>query len=265
MDTLQASEFPVRRQWIVAAGVDACCRQQMVEQVLAWAARRDSRYVCFSNAHMLIEARDDPGFASVLAAADLMMPDGRPLVWMLRATGTREQQQVRGPDAMRWLCEAAAARGVPVGFLGSTAEVLAAIRERASRDFPGLRIVFAHSPPFRALSAAEDAQLVEAINHAAPGLLFVGLGCPKQERWMAEHRGQVRAVMLGVGAAFDLYAGRVAEAPPWISRLGLEWAYRLAREPRRLLGRNLRTSPRFAAHALWQLLVGEPTSRGATR
>lgn len=242
------------RIWLVAAGVDACSPEQMRRTVVDWAGRRESRYACFCNAHMMMEARDDAGFRSILDRSDLVLPDGRPLVWMLRRLGHRQQQQVRGPDAMRMLSAAAVASGIKVGFYGAVNSVLEAIVARATFDFPGLQVAYRHAPPFRALTEEEDAAVVDSINQSGAGLLFVGLGCPKQERWMAEHRGRVRAVMLGVGAAFDLYAGRVREAPRWVSRAGLEWAYRLRSEPRRLLGRNLRTGPRFAGLALRQVL-----------
>jgi N-acetylglucosaminyldiphosphoundecaprenol N-acetyl-beta-D-mannosaminyltransferase len=228
---------------------------------MSWAAARQSRSVCYSNAHMLIEAKDDPGFARLLHDADLVLPDGRPLAWMLRILGSRGQQQLRGPDGMRLLLAHAAEAGMPVGFYGSTDEVLAGIMARVCREHPRLDIAYVHSPPYRELTPPEDSEVVERINASGARLLFVGLGCPKQERWMAQHRGRVQSVMLGVGAAFDLYSGRIAESPPWISRLGLEWAYRFAREPRRLLARNLVAHPRFAIEALMQLVAGSGTGK----
>lgn len=251
--TANPATFPRLR--VVTSGVDACTHEQMTTLVLEWARERASCYGCFCNAHMLIEAVDDSAFQAIVTAADLVLPDGRAVVWMLRALGQRKQPQIRGPDAMRLLCAAAAAHGIKVGFYGSVDTVLDAIGAYAERDFPGLQISYRHAPPFRPLSPAEDEAIVAAVNESGVGLLFIGLGCPKQEHWMAEHRGRIKAVMLGVGAAFDFYAGRVPEAPRWISHFGFEWAYRLAREPRRLLGRNLRTSPRFAARAIMQLLT----------
>ena len=252
---------PFPRLWIVASGVDGCTLAQMTEQVVGWAETAQSRYVCFCNAHMMCEAKDDDSFQGVLLQADLILPDGRPLVWMLRALGRQGQPQVRGPDGMRSVCQAAVTKDIPVGFFGSQDSVLDGILARAARDFPGLRVGYRYSPPFRPLTPDEDEAIIADINRSGVRILFVGLGCPKQERWMASHSGRIRAVMMGVGAAFDLYAGRVPEAPRWISRLGFEWAYRLAREPRRLLGRNLRTSPRFAAMAIYQLLRHPGASR----
>jgi N-acetylglucosaminyldiphosphoundecaprenol N-acetyl-beta-D-mannosaminyltransferase len=132
--------------------------------------------------------------------------------------------------------------------------VIDSIVERARRDFPDLKIVYAFSPPFRPLTREEDEKITSEINMAAPDILFMGLGCPKQENWMAEHREKVTAVMLGVGASFDFFAGNVKESPDWLGRLGLEWLYRLTQEPRRLWRRYLILNPRFMVLALRQLL-----------
>ena len=144
--------------------------------------------------------------------------------------------------------------GLSVGFYGGRQEVLEAIKARAARDFPKLNIAYAYAPPFRELSEEEDAKVVAGINEATPDILFVGLGCPKQENWMAAHRGEVKAVMVGVGAAFDFYAGNLREAPEWLSNIGLEWLFRLAMEPRRLWRRYLFLNPRFMWLAARQLL-----------
>ena len=152
-------------------------------------------------------------------------------------------------------------RGIPVGFLGGAPEVLAALVRNLQADFPGLPVVFQDSPPFRALSADEDRALVQAVNASGARILFVGLGCPKQERWMAAHAAgtehPVRAVMLGVGAAFDFHAGMLRQAPEWMQQRGLEWLFRLAVEPRRLWKRYLKHNPRFAVLAMRELLAGE--------
>jgi N-acetylglucosaminyldiphosphoundecaprenol N-acetyl-beta-D-mannosaminyltransferase len=142
---------------------------------------------------------------------------------------------------------------VPVGFHGGRPEVLDALVPALRARFPGLDVVYAVSPPFRPLTPDEDAQTVDDINRSGASILFVGLGCPKQERWMAEHRGRVRAVMLGVGAAFDMHAGMLRQAPRMLQRTGLEWAFRLAIEPRRLWRRYARHNPRFAARMLLEL------------
>jgi N-acetylglucosaminyldiphosphoundecaprenol N-acetyl-beta-D-mannosaminyltransferase len=154
---------------------------------------------------------------------------------------------------MIMLCRHAADNNISVGFYGGQQVVLDAIRERAKRDFPDLNIVYAYSPPFRPLTADEDEKITNEINAAAPDILFMGLGCPKQENWMAAHREKLTAVMLGVGASFDFFAGNVRESPEWMGRLGLEWLYRLTQEPNRLWRRYLILNPRFMWLALQQL------------
>jgi N-acetylglucosaminyldiphosphoundecaprenol N-acetyl-beta-D-mannosaminyltransferase len=246
---------------ILGSPVHPTSHAAATELVLAWAGRRESRFVCLANVHMIMEAHDTPAFRAVLDAADLVCPDGMPLVWALRGKGAARQRRVSGPDLTLELCAAARDAGVPVGFYGGRPEVLAALVPELHDRFPGLDVVYAVSPPFRQLTPAEDAQTVENINRSGARILFVGLGCPKQERWMAAHRGRIRAVMLGVGAAFDMHAGMLRQAPRVLQRAGLEWAFRLAMEPRRLWRRYARHNPRFAARILLEL-AQERLARG---
>jgi N-acetylglucosaminyldiphosphoundecaprenol N-acetyl-beta-D-mannosaminyltransferase len=155
---------------------------------------------------------------------------------------------------MLHVCEAAARADIPIGLLGSSEHTLDELARRLGARFAGLRIVYRHAPPFRALTPAEDAQVVADCLASGVRVLFVALGCPKQELWMAEHVGRIQAVMMGVGAAFAFHAGEVEQAPPWMQARGLEWLFRLSREPRRLAGRYLRHNPRFVARALPALL-----------
>ena len=211
-----------------------------------------------ANVHMVMEAYDDPAFREAVNRADLVTPDGMPLVWVLQRKGFDLKDRVYGPTLTLWVLEAAARQGVPVGFYGGRPDVLDALIDTVQARFPALRILFRESPPFRALSDAEDQAVVQAINAAGARLLFVGLGCPKQEQWMDAHAGSgangVRAVMLGVGAAFDFHAGTLRQAPAWMQARGLEWLFRLAVEPRRLWKRYLKHNPRFAVLALRELL-----------
>jgi N-acetylglucosaminyldiphosphoundecaprenol N-acetyl-beta-D-mannosaminyltransferase len=239
--------------WILGMRVDPTSYEEATEKVLAWAAAGESRYVCVANVHMVMEAHDDPSFRALVNAADLVTPDGMPLVWMLRKLGYPHQERVCGPELTSRVCAEAARRGVPVGFYGGHPEALEALVRNLSARFPGLRVVYAYSPPFRPLTPEEDERVTEEINASGARILFVGLGCPKQEWWMAEHKGRVRAVMLGVGAAFDFHAGRVRQAPVWMQRAGLEWLFRLVQEPRRLWRRYLKHNPRFLFLAFLQL------------
>jgi N-acetylglucosaminyldiphosphoundecaprenol N-acetyl-beta-D-mannosaminyltransferase len=256
----------VEARRILGTRVDATSYEHAAGAVLGWAGRGESRYVCVATVNNLIEAYDDPAYRQVMEDADLVTPDGMPLVWALRLLGVGRASRVYGPDLTPVLCERAAALGVPVGFYGSTPEVLGDLAAELARRYPRLRVVYAVSPPFRPLTAAEDADMVARVNASGARLLFVGLGAPKQERWMAGHQGRVEVVMVGVGAAFDFLAGRKRQAPANLQRLGLEWLFRLASEPRRLWRRYLYRNPRFVALFVAQLVRGRlagPTAGGA--
>ena len=222
--------------------------------IVKWAHTNDSRYVCIANVHSLMEARDSQEYYRIVNSADLTAPDGMPLVWMMRLKGERGQARIYGPTLMLHVLEAAARENISVGFYGSTYDVLSRLTERVHSKYPTLKVGFAYDPPFRGLSQEEDDEIIRRINASNVRILFVGLGCPKQERWMAAHRGTVTAVMLGVGAAFDFHAGVKSQAPIWIQQIGFEWLYRLAGEPRRLWRRYLYNNPRFIFLAVADLL-----------
>lgn len=244
--------------------VDATSYDDASARVLRWAAERRSAYVCVANVHMAMEAAGSPDFRRIVGEADLVTPDGRPLVWALRLLRVKRATQVRGTDLVAEVAARAAGEGVPVGLYGSTPEVLGELTEELRRRLPGLDVACGVSPPFRELSPEEDGELTRRVAESGARILFVGLGCPKQERWMAAHRGRVPAVMIGVGAAFEFHAGRVPQAPRWMQSAGLEWAYRLYREPRRLWRRYARHNPRFVALLALQL-AGEYLRFGKKR
>jgi N-acetylglucosaminyldiphosphoundecaprenol N-acetyl-beta-D-mannosaminyltransferase len=226
-----------------------------IYRIVEMARGHESRYVCFSTVHMVMESHDDAEFGAKVNAADMIVTDGMPLVWMQRRQGRREGGRVRANDLMTQLCEVAARENIKVGFYGGRQEVIDAMVARAKKELPGLQIAYAYSPPFRPLTAEEDAQITEEIKNSGAQILFMGLGCPKQENWMAAHRGKIPAVMLGVGASFDFYAGNVKESPQWLQNIGLEWLYRLTQEPRRLWYRYLILNPRFMFLAAMQLFL----------
>ena len=223
-------------------------------QIAEWAKNNRSRYVCAANVHGVMEAWDDPGFRDVLNAADLVTPDGMPLVWTLRLKGYKAQERVYGPTLMLHTLEMAAAEGIPVGFYGGRPEILEVLIKNMKKKYPGLNVVYAHSPPFRQLTPGEDIGICQEIQDSGLRILYVGLGCPKQERWMADHKNRIQAVMLGVGAAFDFHAGAVSQAPPWMQKNGLEWLYRLTQEPGRLWKRYLWNNPRFVVLSLFDFM-----------
>lgn len=230
---------------ILGTRVDPTSYEAATSLVLAWAQGGESRTVCAANVHVIMEAHDSPEFQKMVNSADLVTPDGMPLVWTLRRLGYPQQTRVYGPDLTLKLVEAAAAQRVPVGFYGSTPEVLEQMTAKFCTLFPALMVAYSFSPPFRPLAIEEDQVIVDEINTSGARILFVGLGCPRQERWIAEHKGRVQAVMLGVGAAFEFHAGSKSQSPAWMQKAGLEWLFRLATEPKRLWRRYLYHNPRF--------------------
>jgi N-acetylglucosaminyldiphosphoundecaprenol N-acetyl-beta-D-mannosaminyltransferase len=246
---------------ILGVRVDATSYADATECILGWARRGESRYVCCAAVNNIMEARRSPGYQAVIDQADLVTSDGMPLVWMLRWLGSRSATRVYGPELMKSLLEAAAAAGIPVGLYGGSEAVIGSIQRR----YPQVKITFAEAPPFRELTAEEDARATRSMQEAGVRILFVGLGSPKQDRWMHAHKGRVPAVMLGVGAAFDFLAGAKPQAPRWMQASGLEWAFRLASEPRRLGPRYLTQNPQFAALACAQLLRAKISGTGNSR
>lgn len=241
---------------VLGSHIDALDWSDAVNRLMGWARRRESRYVTICNAHVVVSAAQDPTFGAIVEGADMATPDGAPVAWMLRRQGFAKQGRINGPDVMWALCERSAAEGIPIYCYGSTQETLDKLEQRLRAAFPTLKMRL-ESPPFRPLSTAEDAAAVQRMNASDAGFVFVGLGCPKQERWIAEHRGRVNAVMLGVGAAFPFHAGTLPRAPAWMRRNGLEWLHRLASEPRRLGKRYLVTNTLFLVGAAKQLAAAQ--------
>ena len=253
--TTQLQELlPIRS--VLGVNVAASSYAEIVQKSLRWAEERQSRALFFGNVHMIMEAYDNPCYRRVLNAADMVNPDGMPLVWALRALGASGAQRVYGPDTTEALLPAAEEADVSVGFFGGSQTVLDALVSTVRLRHPNLRIVFVESPPFRALTPEEDAATVKRMIASEVRLLFVGLGCPKQEMWIMDHVGRVPAVMFAVGAAFDFLAGAKPQAPRWMMSSGLEWVFRLVCEPRRLAKRYLKHNSRFVAYFLRQLAFG---------
>ena len=245
---------------VLGARIDVASWDAALDRILGWARARESRYVTICNAHVVVTASRDAAYGAIINDSDMATPDGAPVAWMLRRQGHADQPRLNGPDLMWALCGRAAVEGVPVYCYGSTDETLARLAPRLREAFPSLDVTM-DSPPFRPLSPEEDAATVSRIHAGRAGIVFVGLGCPKQERWMAEHRGRINAVMIGVGAAFDFHAGTVARAPTWMRDNGLEWLHRLFSEPRRLWRRYLVTNTLFLVGAARQLWRGNASPR----
>jgi len=247
------NRLPVRN--VIGFPVAALPFDAQIALMLQWAKSFSSKVVCIANVHMLIEAYRNPDFANVLKGADLVAPDGMPLVWMLKLMGVKHQDRVAGMDVLLALCKAACSEDLSIFFLGSQTTVLKKMRERLEKDFPTLRIAGMEPLPFRPMTEAEEAAIVQTLNDSKAGFVLVALGCPKQETWMTQHRGKVQAVMVGLGGAFPVYAGIHKRAPQLVRDLGLEWLYRLLQEPKRLWGRYSSTIPVFVWLALKQLLA----------
>jgi N-acetylglucosaminyldiphosphoundecaprenol N-acetyl-beta-D-mannosaminyltransferase len=249
---------------IVNIRVDATSYEDASRRVTDWAMSGQPRFVAIASVNNVIQASDDGNFARTMHAADLVTPDGMPLVWGLRLLGIRSASRVYGPDLMPIVCERAAALGIPVGFYGGTPEVLEKLVVELTRRFPALLINYSWAPPFRPLSDGEEADAIAQINDSGARILFVGIGTPKQEFWMERNRPRLKCAMLGVGAAFDFIAGVKRQAPRGLRRLGLEWIYRLVHEPRRLWKRYLYGNPKFVVMFVAQL-IRDRKAKGADR
>lgn len=230
---------------ILGMRVDCTQYEEAVELICDLSREDRGTSVCVATVHMVMEAYDDPDYRQWVNGADLVTSDGVPLVWGLKLLGLSRAERVYGPTLTPKLCAKASETGRRVGFLGGTEDTLAALSQRLRRDFPDLDIAFSYAPPFRPLTDDEDSALVAAIEDSGVQILFVGLGCPKQERWMAEHRDRLHCTSIGVGAAFDFIAGNKLQAPGFMQRAGLEWLFRFLTEPRRLWRRYLYNNPRF--------------------
>jgi N-acetylglucosaminyldiphosphoundecaprenol N-acetyl-beta-D-mannosaminyltransferase len=243
-----ASTWVTPRVDVLGVGISAIDMPTALHLIDQWILQGDCRYICVTGVHGVMESQRDPVLRRVHNRSGLTVPDGMPLVWAGWAAGARHMDRVYGPDLMLAACERATARGYSSFFYGGRPGVAERLTARLVGAFPGLKIVGTYAPPFRELSAQEDEKVVQLISAAQPDLVWVGLGTPKQELWMAAHAHRIDAgVLIGVGAAFDIHAGLTRQAAHWMQRSGLEWAFRLAQEPRRLWRRYLYNNPRFVA------------------
>ncbi len=236
---------------VLGVGVSTLTLAAARDHVLAARGQTRLGYVCITPVHAVSEAVADPGFRRILNESYLTTPDGMPLVWL----GPAGVERVYGPDLMLAVCDAGRGVGLRHYFYGGAPGVAETLRERLGLRFPGLVVAGTFTPPYHPLSAEEAAAFRADVARARPDVVWVGLGTPKQERFMAEHWRELDAgLLIGVGAAFDFHSGRVPQAPRWMQRSGLEWLFRLATEPRRLGPRYLKTNPLFVLHILAQRL-----------
>lgn len=231
---------------VLGVQVSAVNMDMAVDAVKSWAETDDRQYVCVTGVHGVIESQRDGELREIHNRSGLTTPDGMPMVWSGRRAGADWMDRVYGPDLMLEVLVEAERRGWSSYFYGGAEGVPERLVGRLSEKFPGLKVAGLHSPPFRQLTEQEKAEVAAEINESGATFVWVGLSTPKQERWMAEFRPLLEApVLFGVGAAFDFHAGQVSQAPRWMQRSGLEWLYRLAKEPRRLWKRYFDIIPRF--------------------
>ncbi len=250
-------DFP--RVNILGVGISAINLQQAVAAIDGWIAAGERRYVNVCTVHTVMECQRDETLRRSVNASGLSVPDGMPLVWLNQAHGQRHVGRVYGPDLMLALCDRLRGSRRRHFFYGGAPGVADRLCRNLQARFPGLIVAGTWSPPFRGAGALEDDATLAAINAAAPDIVWVGLGTPKQDHWMARHRAMLEApVLIGVGAAFDFHAGLLRQAPQWMQRSGLEWLFRLSQEPRRLAHRYLVYNPLFVAQVALQAIGFRP-------
>jgi N-acetylglucosaminyldiphosphoundecaprenol N-acetyl-beta-D-mannosaminyltransferase len=243
---------------ILTLNVESIQINEALQRVISWADSANGHSICLANVHMAMEAFDDQVFSNIVNDADMIIPDGKPLVVAQKLLGNPSAEQIRGLDFVHALCILSEQTGLKIGLYGGRdSGLVALVKSRLESIYPSLNIPYLHSPPFRPLTVTEDEKVVMAINTSEVDILFVGIGCPKQEAWMAEHKHNLSCVMVGVGAVFDFLAGEKKVAPKWMQAVGLEWMFRLLSEPSRLWKRYLKQNPRFVWFFLQQRILGK--------
>ena len=210
-------------------------------------------YVCVSNVHTTVTSYENPEYCDIQNGGIMALPDGGPLSSVGRKRGYKKMSRVTGPNLMGEIFNISAENGYIHYFYGSTEETLEKLYSKLEERYPGLQIAGMYSPPFRPITEEEDEVIVKMINDTNPNFVWVGLGAPKQEKWMAMHQGEIQGLMVGVGAGFDYYADNIKRAPEWMQRINLEWLYRLMQDPKRLFSRYVKTNTKF----LWLMAFGK--------
>jgi len=241
------------RLQVLGVPVSVLAFDEALATIDGWIASGERNYVCTLDVHALMESQSAPDVRNIYRSAAMVAPDGMPLVWLLRRSGYRTADRICGPDLMPAVFRHSQGRGYRHFLYGSSDATLSLMEEKLGLKFPGAKIAGSYSPPYRALTCEEEREVDRLVNAADPDIVWVGLGAPKQDRWMAAHRGALKApVLIGVGAAFDMLAGTVTRAPRFLQRTGCEWMFRLAQEPRRLTRRYLESNTKFA-----MMVIGE--------
>jgi len=238
--------MPVKKSdTLVSFPVSTGTYTEMLNEIINRSYMGISSSVCIANVHMIVTAHQDDRFAPVIKRADLVTPDGLPLTWAMRLLLGIKQERVAGMDLLPDIISVAEAGDIPVFFYGGTDEILETARQYLTVRFPLLKIAGSYSPPFRSLTTEEENEIARSINQSGAKLVFVVLGCPKQEKWMDTMKNKLSAVMIGVGGALPVMVGMQRRAPVWMQKAGLEWFYRLCQEPKRLFKRYAVTNSLF--------------------
>jgi N-acetylglucosaminyldiphosphoundecaprenol N-acetyl-beta-D-mannosaminyltransferase len=239
---------------ILGVGISAITPEGAVRQMSAWIEAKDYKYINVCTVHTVMECQRNPNLRDIVNRSGLATPDGMPLVWFCRCHGKKNVTRVYGPDLMLSFCEFSAIKGYRHFFYGGQPGVAQLLVNVLKKNYPRLQVAGAYSPPFRPTGTLEEPEVIKEINDARPDVVWVGLGTPKQDFWVSQHRPFLDApVLVAVGAAFDFHTGRVPQAPSWMQRSGLEWLFRLLQEPRRLAFRYLVYNPLFIMHILLQI------------
>lgn len=248
METEKERTVPVCN--ILGVKIAAVSRKWFLCYITEHLTELSGKYICVSNVHTTVMSCEEKDYRAIQNGAAFAVPDGAPLAFLCRKRGFLESERITGPDLMEEIFKISEAKGYRHYFYGSTRETLDRLKDNLKKKYPGIKIAGMESPPFRELTKEEEKSASERILEANPDFLWVGLGAPKQERWMAEHREKLNGVMIGVGAGFDYHAGNIKRAPAWMQKMCLEWLYRLFQDPKRLFKRYLVTNSKF----LWYLL-----------
>lgn len=244
---------PLHEQKIIGTRIDGTSYQDACDRIQNWVLNQTACYIVAANVHVVMMGYWQKNYQQIINNAALVTPDGMPLVWGLQLLGFKRQSRVYGPDLMLAWCERAARVGIPIFLYGGTSIMLSKLQINLSQQFPNLIIAGVYSPPFRPLTTEEEESDRQMIINSGAKVVFVGLGCPKQEEWMSNQVEKLPLVMIGVGAAFSFHSGEVSQSPRWMMNLGLEWLYRLSAEPKRLWQRYLINNPCFMLLFAYQL------------
>ena len=237
---------------ILGVNINVTNMQETVKVITENLESIKGNYICVSNVHTTIMSYEDEKYKAIQNSGFMALPDGKPLSIVSKKRGFKDAERVTGPDLMEEIFKISEEKGYSHYFYGSTQETLDTLKVKLNNKYPNMKIAGMYSPPFRKLTENEDKDVIENINKENPDFIWIGLGAPKQEIWMMEHKGKVNGLMLGVGAGFDYHAGKIERAPMWMQKYSLEWLFRLNQEPKRLFKRYINTNSKF----IWLILKG---------